>query len=384
MYSYLFTSESVTEGHPDKICDQISDAILDSCLALDPQAKVACECAVKNEIVFIFGEISVKGVIDYESIARNKLKEIGYDSKAKGLDYKTCKIQVMIDEQSPEIAKSVHLNKSLDDVGAGDQGLVFGYACDETKELMPLSHLLANKLALRLSEVRKKNILRWVGPDGKTQVTVEYEQHENEQLVPKHVNTVVISTQHTPDVSIEKIREDLITHVITPIIPKQFLDENTRYILNPSGEFTVGGPHGDAGLTGRKIIVDTYGGWGSHGGGAFSGKDCTKIDRSAAYAARHAAKCLVANNLCSRVLIQVSYAIGVADPVSIYVNSYKTAKSGLSDRNLETIVKKNFDFRPGAIIKSYGLTAPIFSETATYGHFGRPQFVWEQVKKLEI
>jgi len=382
---FLFSSESVNEGHPDKLCDQISDAVLDACLREDENSRVACECCAKTGMVMIFGEISTSANINYEQVIRDAVRDIGYDDVAKGLDYKTMNVIVAIEEQSPDIAQSISQTK-LEDIGAGDQGIMFGYATRESEQLMPLSHQLATSLGLRLTEVRKKGILDWVRPDGKTQVTVEYKL-VNGLPIPQRVHTVVISTQHNDFVPNEQIRADLLEHVVRHVIPSQFLDENTIYHMNPSGRFVIGGPHGDAGLTGRKIIIDTYGGWGAHGGGAFSGKDPTKVDRSAAYASRWIAKSLVSGNFCDRVLIQVSYAIGISNPLSVYIDSYGTSlKYNFTDDQLLQIVNKNFDLRPGAIINELQLRRPIFKKTAAYGHFGRSDvdFTWEQPKKLEI
>jgi S-adenosylmethionine synthetase len=380
----IFTSESVNEGHPDKMCDQISDAILDACLAQDVDSAVACETCTKTDMVMVFGEISTKAVVNYEQVVRDTLKEIGYDHADKGCDYTTCKVVVALEEQSPEIANSVHINKAVEDTGAGDQGHMFGYATNETEECMPLTHSLATKLGYRLTEVRKNGTCPWVRPDGKTQVSIEYRQ-ENGKMIPLRVHTILISTQHAPSISQEDLQAQLKEHVIREVVPSQYLDENTIYHLNPSGSFTRGGPHGDAGLTGRKIIIDTYGGWGAHGGGAFSGKDPTKVDRSAAYAARWVAKSLVKGDFCDRVLVQISYAIGVAYPLSVHVDSYGTGKHGKTDRNLLEIVVRNFDLRPGCLVRDLNLKKPCYQKTASYGHFGRendPDFSWETPKDL--
>ena len=336
-------------------------------------------------MVMIFGEITTSASINYEQVIREALKDIGYDDVAKGLDYRTCNVIVAIEEQSPDIAQSVDASK-IEDTGAGDQGIMFGYATDETESLMPLTHYIATQLGAKLTEVRKNGTCPWVRPDGKTQVTVEYKM-EDGRPIPQRMHTVVISTQHSEDVTNEEIRAQLMEHVIKTVIPAEYLDEKTIYHLNPSGRFVIGGPHGDAGLTGRKIIIDSYGGWGAHGGGAFSGKDVTKVDRSAAYAARWAAKSLVAAGLCHRVLVQLSYAIGVAYPLSVFVDSYGTSKrSGKSDAELTAILNKNFDFRPGGIIRDLQLRRPILKKTAAYGHFGRddPDFTWEIPKALTI
>ena len=375
MSHYYFTSESVTEGHPDKICDQISDAVLDAILSEDPMGRVACETTASTGLIHIMGEISTSCYVDIQKIARGVVREIGYDRAKYGFDCDTCGIFVNIDEQSEDIALGTN-----DDVGgAGDQGMMFGYACDETPELMPMAISLAHKLARRLTSIRKEGLVDYLRPDGKTQVTVEYDEDRN----PVRVDTVVISTQHAPDVSLERIREDMICLVIQPTIPAELLDENTKVYVNPTGRFVIGGPQGDTGLTGRKIIVDTYGGSAPHGGGAFSGKDPTKVDRSAAYAARWAAKNVVAAGLAKRCQIQLAYAIGVAKPVSILVETFGTGK--VSDAKLSEAVSAVFDFRPGAIIRDLDLRRPIYRQLAAYGHMGREDLgvVWEQCTRTE-
>ena len=383
---YFFSSESVTEGHPDKICDRISDSILDACLSQDPHSKVAMETVAKSNMILLAGELTTSANINVDDIVRNALKEIGYDDENKGLNYKTCDIIQKITLQSPDISLAVHENKKEEDIGAGDQGLMFGYATNETKELFPFSHLMALKLSLKLTEVRKKGIIKYLRPDGKTQVTVEYKDSKNGKITPLRVDTVLISTQHDPDITIEQIKKDIIQHGIMEVIPKQYLDDKTKYLVNPGGKFIIGGPEADAGLTGRKIIVDTYGGWGAHGGGAFSGKDPSKVDRSAAYAARWVAKSLVHAGLCDRVLVQIAYSFGLPDPLSIFVNSYGSVKEGYTDKQLAEIVKKNFCLRPGIIIRDLKLKTPIYSKTACGGHFGREDqgFPWEIPKKLEL
>jgi S-adenosylmethionine synthetase len=371
--SYLFTSESVTEGHPDKIADQISDAVLDAIIGQDPMGRVACETLLTTGLVVVAGEITTNCYVDIPRIARQTIKDVGYVRAKYGFDSETCGVITAIDEQSSDIAMGV------DALGAGDQGMMFGYACDETPEFMPLPIMLAHKLTLRLSEQRKSGALPWLRPDGKSQVTVRYEGGK-----PRQVDTVVISTQHGPDVSNEQIREDIVRHVITPVIPAELVEGQRCTIhVNPTGRFVTGGPMGDTGLTGRKIIVDTYGGSCPHGGGAFSGKDPTKVDRSAAYMARHVAKNIVAAGLAARAQLQVAYAIGVADPVSVMIDTFGTGK--LTNRRLEELVKRHFDFTPAGIIKYLNLRRPFYRKTAAYGHFGRsePDFTWERTDRVK-
>lgn len=371
-------SESVTEGHPDKICDQISDAVLDAHLKQDPKARVACESFICGNNLVIGGEITARGKkVDVEKIARQAIKNIGYDDEKKGLDYRTVKITLMLNKQSPDIAMGVSRKDPLEQ-GAGDQGMMYGYACNETETLMPLPIYLAHALSRKLSEIRKNKTLPFLGPDGKTQVTVEY--HDGK---PKRIQNILISTQHTPETSIEKLKKALIERVINPVIPKKFIDSKTEIFVNPTGRFVIGGPAGDTGLTGRKIIVDTYGGLAKHGGGAFSGKDPSKVDRSAAYAMRWAAKNLVAARLAKKAEVKVAYAIGMSRPLAFNVNTFGTGK--ISDNEIEKLVSKVFDFRPAAIIKDLNLLRPIYAKTAAYGHFGRTDIdlPWEKCNKVK-
>ena len=389
--SLLFTSESVTEGHPDKMCDQISDAVVDAIMEQDPHARVACETAVKTGFVILLGEITTTASLNYDELVRAVIKDIGFDDSAKGFDGETCGVQVAIASQSPDIAlgvdraqefKSDSMDSEEDEiesVGAGDQGMMFGFACNETDSLMPLPIYLAHKLSRRLAELRKTGALPWLGPDGKSQVTVEYSHGK-----PKRIHTVLISTQHATEISQDEIRRQVIEQCITPTLPAEMVDEHLRIFVNPTGRFVVGGPMGDAGLTGRKIIVDTYGGMGRHGGGAFSGKDCTKVDRSGAYAARWVAKNIVAAGLADRCEIQIAYAIGVAQPLSVNVETFGTGKT--SDQKIEELIEAHFDLRPGAIIRDLDLRRPIYRQTAAYGHFGRDDIdlPWEKTCKADL
>ena len=390
MEKRLFTSESVTEGHPDKICDQISDAILDELMRQDPMSRVACETAITTGLVLVMGEITTKGYVDIQKVVRETIREIGYDRAKYGFDCDTCGVITALDEQSADIALGVDKaleakeNKMTDEeinaIGAGDQGMMFGYATNETEEYMPYPISLAHKLARKLTEVRKNGTLKYLRPDGKSQVTVEYDENGK----PSRLDAVVLSTQHDPEVSQEQIHEDIKKYVFDTVLPQDMIDENTKFFVNPTGRFVIGGPHGDSGLTGRKIIVDTYGGYARHGGGAFSGKDCTKVDRSAAYAARYVAKNIVAAGLADKCEIQLSYAIGVAHPTSVMVDTFGTGK--LNDEKLVEIIRENFDLRPAGIIKMLDLRRPIYKQTAAYGHFGRNDIdvPWEKTDKVEM
>ena len=390
MEKRLFTSESVTEGHPDKVCDAVSDAILDACMEQDPMSRVACETCCCTGFVLVTGELTTKAQLDIPAIVRSTVEEIGYNKGEIGFDSNTCAVMVALDKQSADIAMGVDKaleakeNKMSDEeieaIGAGDQGMMFGYATNETEELMPYPISLAHKLALQLTKVRKDGTLPYLRPDGKSQVSVEYDENGK----PLRLEAVVLSTQHDADVTQEQIHEDIKKYVFDPVLPKDLLDENTKYFINPTGRFVIGGPHGDAGLTGRKIIVDTYGGYARHGGGAFSGKDCTKVDRSAAYAARYVAKNIVAAGIAEKCEIQLSYAIGVAQPTSVMVDTFGTGK--ISDEKLVDIVRENFDLRPAGIIKMLDLRRPIYKQTAAYGHFGRNDLdlPWEEVDKVEM
>lgn len=389
MNKLLFTSESVTEGHPDKICDQISDAVLDALLEQDPMSRVACETAITTGLVLVMGEITTSGYVDIQKIARDAIREIGYDRSEYGFDANTCGVIVALNEQSPDIAMGVNealeskehtmTNDELEAIGAGDQGMMFGFATNETEEFMPYPIYLAHQLTKQLTRVRKEGVLSYLRPDGKSQVTVEY----NEEGKPIHLNAVVLSTQHNEEVTQKKLHEDIKKYVFDEVLPKELVDERTKFFINPTGRFVIGGPNGDSGLTGRKIIVDTYGGYARHGGGAFSGKDCTKVDRSASYAARYVAKNIVAAGLAEKCEIQLSYAIGVASPTSIMVDTFGTGK--IDNERLTEIVRENFDLRPAGIIKMLDLRRPIYKKTASYGHFGRNDLnlPWEKLDKVD-
>jgi len=380
MKDFIFTSESVSEGHPDKVADQVSDAILDAILTQDPKSRVACETLVTTGMTVVAGEITTNAIVDYPKIVRETIKEIGYNDSAMGFDWETCAVLTSIDKQSPDIAQGVTEGEGLfKEQGAGDQGLMFGYACNETPELMPMSILLSHKLVKKLADVRKSGVLDFLRPDSKSQVSIQYINDR-----PVHVDTVVISSQHTPEVSYETIKEGIIEEVVKKIIPEELMDAKTRFLINPTGRFVIGGPMGDCGLTGRKIIVDSYGGHGAHGGGAFSGKDPSKVDRSAAYMGRYVAKNLVAAGLCEKCEVQVAYAIGVAEPVSVMVDTSGTGK--IPSARIAQIVREVFDLRPRAIIEQLDLLRPIYKKTAAYGHFGRelPEFTWERTDKVSI
>lgn len=375
--NYLFTSESVTEGHPDKVCDQISDSVLDAILAEDPNARVACETFATTNFILVGGEVRTSASVDYEQIARDTLKRIGYDDANKGIDYANCEVKVLVHEQSQEINTGV--DKEDGQLGAGDQGLMFGYATHECDNYMPYAINYSHNLAYRLAKVRHEGILSYLRPDGKTQVTVEYD--ENDQI--QRVHTILISTQHDEGISNEQIEADLIKHVIEPTIDSKYIDEDTKIVINPSGSFIVGGPHGDAGLTGRKIIVDTYGGSAPHGGGAFSGKDYTKVDRSAAYMARKVAKNIVASGICERAQVQVAYGIGLVDPISVSVDTFGTCVDNVTEAQILDTINNNFDLSPAGIIKELDLKRPIYGKTATYGHFGKTNSPWESLDKVD-
>jgi len=379
---FLFSSESVGEGHPDKICDQVSDAILDACLKDDPWSKVACETASKTGMIMVFGEITTKSPLDYQKIIRETIEKIGYDDSAKGFDHKTCNVLVAIEQQSPDIAQGLD-HGDLENHGAGDQGIMFGYATDESENLMPLTITLAHDLNRAMANARRDGSLAYLRADSKTQITIEYKKAKDSGAVtPVRVDTVVVSVQHSEDVTTEQLRKDIREQIINKVIPAKLLDDKTIYHIQPSGRFVIGGPQGDAGLTGRKIIVDSYGGWGAHGGGAFSGKDWSKVDRSGAYAGRWIAKSLVAAGLAKRCLVQLSYAIGVAEPLSVFVDSYGTGTK--PDSELVDIIAKNWDLRPGVIVKELDLQRPIYAQTACYGHFGNPSYPWEKPKSLKF
>lgn len=387
MEKRLFTSESVTEGHPDKICDAVSDAVLDAMMAQDPMSRVACETCTTTGMVVVMGEITTKANVDIQNVVRTTLEEIGYTNADYGIDAKTCAVLVTLDKQSEDIALGVDkaleakentmTDTELDAIGAGDQGMMFGYATNETEEYMPYPIALAHKLAKKLTDVRKNGTLKYLRPDGKTQVTVEYEENK-----PRRIDTIIISTQHAKDKSLEELRKEIVDYVILPIVPNNLIDSNTKYLINHKGQFIIGGPAADTGLTGRKIIVDTYGGYARHGGGAFSGKDASKVDRSSAYMLRHIAKNIVANSLAEKCEIQVAYAIGMKEPLSIYINTFGTGKK--SDNEIVNIIKEKFDLTPDGIIKYLGLRSPIYAKTTNYGHFGKNDLPWEKIIKFDI
>lgn len=380
---FLFTSEQVSDGHPDKMCDYVSDSILDALLTIDPYAKVACETLIKNNTVIVAGEILTTADINYDKVIRDALTEIGYDDEETGFNPVTARVEIMLDKQSPEIANSVHVGKDEEDIGAGDQGLMIGYATDESPEFMPLTLVYATRIIAELRKARLNGTIPWLRPDAKSQVTLEYERDQNGNIRPVHAHTILVSTQHAKDISLEEIQTTIKEKIIDHVIPKHLVNEKTQYFINPSGSFVVGGPKGDCGVTGRKIIADSYGGWGGHGGGAFSGKDATKVDRSGAYAARWIAKSLVYNGYCSRCIVQVSYGIGISHPISVFVDSMGTVKNGLKDSDLSELVLKNFDLRPGMIMKSLELRRPIYRATCLLNHFmPKEDSLWEIPKIL--
>ena len=375
---FLFTSEQVSDGHPDKMCDFVSDSVLDALLKLDPYSKVACETLIKNNTVIVAGEVLTTADINYDQVVRSSLAEIGYDDEETGFNPKTARVEILIDRQSPEIAKSVHEGKSDEDIGAGDQGLMIGYATDESPEFMPLTIVYATRIITELRKARVTGAIAWLRPDAKSQVTLEYEKDQSGNIRPVHAHTVLVSTQHAEGVSLETIQQTIKALILEKVIPKELVNEKTQFFINPSGSFVVGGPKGDCGVTGRKIIADSYGGWGGHGGGAFSGKDATKVDRSGAYAARWIAKSLVYNGYASRCVVQVTYGIGITHPISVFVDTLGTVKNGLQDSDLVDLVMKNFDLRPGMIIQSLQMRKPIYKETCLFNHFmPKPNSLWE-------
>ena len=385
MKKFVFTSEQVSDGHPDKMCDYISDSILDACLEQDPTARVAVETLVKNNSVVLAGELTFEGKIDVDQIVRKAVKEIGYENADTGFDYRTCNVINYLSKQSPEIANAVHVQKKPEEIGAGDQGIMMGYASNETEEAMPMTYVLSTNILKALHEARISKSIKWLQPDMKSQVTIKYEINNKNELIPTKIDTVLVSVMHLKDVDLETIKKTIRTEIFDKVLPQNLVDESTKYFINPSGSFVVGGPKADAGLTGRKIIADTYGGWGGHGGGAFSGKDCTKVDRSGAYAARMIAKNLVKNGYCKRCLVQVAYGIGVVEPISLFVNSFGTTVEGKTDEDLIELVKANFDLRPGMIIQNLELNKPIFKKTTLFGHFMPKddfELPWEKVIKF--